>query len=81
MPGGMVNSAGGRPAEVTWRDAFQNPLATKDGRRFYEIPCAKDSLLVGIGGGGAIGGVRFILKGPSEVQSFKMRWLTDLVQA
>lgn len=63
MPGGMVNSAGGRPADVTWRDAFQSPFATKDGRRFYQVPCAKDSLLVGIGGGSAIGGVRFILKG------------------
>jgi cytochrome c oxidase assembly protein subunit 20 len=63
MPGGMVNSAGGRPAEVTWRDAFRNPFATKDGRRFYEIPCAKDSLLVGISAGGAVGGLRFILKG------------------
>jgi cytochrome c oxidase assembly protein subunit 20 len=63
MPGGMVNSAGGRPPEITWRDAFKNPFATKDGRRFYEIPCAKDSLLVGISTGGAVGGVRFILKG------------------
>ena len=66
MPGGMVNSAGGRPAEVTWRDAFRNPFATKDGRRFYQVPCAKDSLLVGIGGGASIGGVRFILKGQLE---------------
>lgn len=63
IPGGMVNSAGGRPPEVTWRDAFGNPFRTKDGHRFYEIPCAKDSLMVGITAGGAVGGVRFILKG------------------
>ena len=63
MPGGMVNSAGGRPPEVTWRDAFRSPFATKDGRRFYEIPCAKDALMVGISTGGAVGGVSFILKG------------------
>jgi len=63
VPGGMVNSAGGRPPEVTWRDALKNPFATKDGRRFYELPCARDSLMVGISAGGTVGGVRFILKG------------------
>ena len=68
MPGGMVNTAGGRPKEVTWRDAFQNPFKTRDGRIFYQVPCARDALLVGILAGAGVGGVRFILKGEHDLR-------------
>lgn len=64
MPGGMVNTAGGRPKEVTWKDAFNFSLLTnKTGPAFYQTGCARDSLLVGIGTGGALGGLHFILRG------------------
>ena|SRR5271170_1714545 len=61
LPGGMVNSAGGRPPEVTWRDAFK--FSEADATRWYRTTCSRDSLLVGIGAGGAVGGLRFILTG------------------
>jgi len=63
IPGGTYNSAGGRPAEVTWRDAFKFSQLRKDGPPWYQTPCARDSLLVGIGAGGAVGGIRFVLRG------------------
>ncbi|KAK5056101.1 hypothetical protein LTR84_012654 [Exophiala bonariae] len=62
LPGGTYNSAGGKPAPVTWRDAFNFSYDAK-GPAWYQVPCARDSLLVGIGGGGAVGGLSFILKG------------------
>lgn len=62
LPGGTYNSAGGRPPEVTWRDAF-NFKHEGQGYAWYQAPCARDALLVGMGAGGAVGGLRFILKG------------------
>jgi len=66
MPGGTYNSAGGKPAEVSWRDAFNFSYQGK-GPAWYQTPCSRDSLLVGIASGGAIGGSRFVLKGLSSV--------------
>jgi len=71
LPGGTYNSAGGKPAPVTWKDAFSFSYNSK-GPAWYQTPCARDSLLVGIGGGGAVGGVSFILKGvwhPGELSA------------
>lgn len=62
LPGGTYNSAGGKPAQVSWKDAFSFSYNSK-GPSWYQTPCARDSLLVGIGSGGAIGGISFILKG------------------
>jgi cytochrome c oxidase assembly protein subunit 20 len=62
IPGGTYNSAGGKPAEVSWRDAFNFSYEGK-GPSWYQTPCARDSLLVGIASGGAVGGLRFVLKG------------------
>lgn len=68
MPGGTYNSAGGRPKEVTWRDAFKFSEFNKEGRpAFYQTGCGRDSLMVGIGAGGAVGGLRFILTGLSSI--------------
>lgn len=61
MPGGTFNSAGGKPKEVTWKDAFDWKLA--DVKKFYRVPCARDALLVGVGGGAAAGGVTAIIGG------------------
>lgn len=67
MPGGTYNTAGGKPREPTWRDAFRFELFKKQPGRpsWYQTSCARDSLLVGIGAGGAVGGVSFILRGVS----------------
>jgi cytochrome c oxidase assembly protein subunit 20 len=62
MLGGTYNSAGGKPPEVSWLDAFK---FSREGKSYswYQAPCARDSLLVGMGAGGAFGGLRFVLKG------------------
>jgi hypothetical protein len=61
MPGGTYNSAGGKPKEITWKAIFDWKLS--DARRFYRVPCARDALLVGVGGGAAVGGVTAIIGG------------------
>jgi len=64
LPGGTFNSAGGKPAEPRWWDALRFDQFNKEGRpSWYQTGCARDSLMVGIGAGGALGGLRFILKG------------------
>jgi cytochrome c oxidase assembly protein subunit 20 len=50
MPGGTYNSAGGKPKEVSWKDAFNFSYEGR-GPSWYQTPCARDSLMVGIGGG------------------------------
>jgi len=62
LPGGKYNSAGGKPLELSWKDAFKFSYESK-GPAWYQTPCARDSLLVGIGAGGAVGGLRFVLRG------------------
>jgi hypothetical protein len=64
IPGGSYNSAGGKPAEVRWWDALSFDVHNSEKRpAFYQTGCARDSMLVGMGAGGAIGGLRFVLKG------------------
>ncbi len=65
MPGGTYNSAGGKPKEVTWKAAFDWKLG--DVKRFYKVPCARDALLVGLGGGAAVGGVTAIVGGEMKI--------------
>lgn len=67
MPGGTYNTAGGKPRETTWRDAF-NAFSFENNKdkpflRFFKTSCARDALLIGICFGGGVGGLRFILRG------------------
>jgi cytochrome c oxidase assembly protein subunit 20 len=62
LPGGTYNSAGGKPKEVTWKDAFSWKF-TDVPKKFYRVPCARDALLVGVGGGAAFGGITAIIGG------------------
>ena len=63
MPGGQYNSAGGKPKEVTWHDAFNYERLNPKMPWFFESSCGRDSLLTGIGASGAVGGLHFILRG------------------
>lgn len=65
MPGSAVNTAGGRPKEVSWRDAFNFGGSISDLMKIHQTPCARDALLVGLGSGGALGGTSFVLTGTS----------------
>jgi cytochrome c oxidase assembly protein subunit 20 len=62
LPGGTYNSAGGKPKEVTLMDTIKS-LPISDFASFYKTPCARDSLLVGIGTGFGVGSIRGILGG------------------
>ena len=62
LPGGTYNSAGGKPKEVTVMDALKS-LSISDFTSFYKAPCARDSLLIGIGSGFGVGSIRGILGG------------------
>ncbi len=75
MPGGTYNSAGGKPREVTWKDAFNWKLG--DVKRFYKVPCARDALLVGVGGGVAVGGVTAIIGGRLQDMQMQERTIND----
>lgn len=64
LPGGTYNTAGGRPKEVSWRDAFNFEVMNNPNRpAWYKTGCARDSLLVGIAAGGGVGGLGFIVRG------------------
>jgi cytochrome c oxidase assembly protein subunit 20 len=78
MPGGMVNTAGGRPKEVSWRDAFNFGEGSflGDLSKIPKTPCARDSLLVGIAAGGGLGGTSFVLTGKTSVGSHTTYSLT-----
>lgn len=44
-------------------------MSLKDATSFYKAPCARDSLLLGIGAGFGVGGVRGILGGKEIIQT------------
>ncbi|KAG5297339.1 DUF3767 superfamily domain-containing protein [Histoplasma ohiense] len=59
---GAYDSAGGKPKDVSFTDAFKG--MSLDGLlSFYKIPCARDSLLVGIGTGFGAGSLKAVLGG------------------
>jgi cytochrome c oxidase assembly protein subunit 20 len=55
-------SSGRDSSDVTVTDAMKS-MSLKDATTFYKKPCARDSLLLGIGAGFGIGGVRGVLGG------------------
>ncbi|RMD43042.1 hypothetical protein DV735_g2092, partial [Chaetothyriales sp. CBS 134920] len=67
-PGGKYNSAGGKPQELSWRDAFDySRLDPKKLPYFWQTGCGRDSILVGIAVGGGAGGLHFIVRGLSSM--------------
>ncbi|MCJ1410121.1 hypothetical protein MMC19_004206 [Ptychographa xylographoides] len=59
LPGGSVNTAGGRAKEATFWDGIKS-IKMQDVKDLHKIPCVRDALLVGIGGGFFIGGGRMV---------------------
>lgn len=60
LPG--AGSKGEKNSDVTVTDAMKS-MSLKDATSFYKAPCARDSLLLGIGAGFGVGGVRGVLGG------------------
>ncbi|MCJ1263379.1 hypothetical protein MMC22_003249 [Lobaria immixta] len=63
LPGGSINTAGGKLRETTIMDALKT-IKLEDFKDVYKKPCARDALLVGIGAGFGTGGLRAIMGVP-----------------
>ena len=72
LPGGTLNTAGGRPRNATLLDAL-NSVRLRDFTEVHKKPCVRDALLPGIGAGFAVGGVRAIMGGMSDTVALPMK--------
>lgn len=64
IPGGTEHTAGGRAVDVTIGDAAKS-IKKEDWSTFHKKPCVKDSFMLGIGSGFAMGSIRAIWRGES----------------
>jgi len=62
MPGGALNTAGGKMQEAGFIDAAKT-IHLSDFNEVHKKPCARDAFMTGIGAGFGVGGVRAILGG------------------
>ena len=62
LPGGSLNSAGGKPKEPSLIEALK-AVRLGEFREVHKKPCVRDALLTGIGTGFGIGGIRAIMGG------------------
>lgn len=68
LPGTVSNNKGKDSKDVTVTDAMKS-LSTKDLTSFYKAPCARDSLMLGIGAAFGVGGIRGVLGGTINYNS------------
>ncbi|KAL3496937.1 hypothetical protein BJX62DRAFT_65535 [Aspergillus germanicus] len=61
-PVNMLPNAGKTAKDASVTEAMKS-MSLKDATSFYKAPCARDSLLLGIGAGFGVGGVRGVLGG------------------
>lgn len=59
---GAYSNAGDKTKELTVSDAIKS-ISFNDLSSFYKVPCARDSLLIGLGTGFGVGGVRGVIGG------------------
>ncbi|PLB37325.1 uncharacterized protein BDW47DRAFT_107300 [Aspergillus candidus] len=62
LPGQSGPTATPPPKDLTVSDAMKS-LSLENASSFYKMPCARDSLMLGIGAGFGVGGVRGVLGG------------------
>lgn len=67
MPGGTENTAGGQTKEIGLGDAIES-IKMEDFTVIHKKPCVRDALMVGIGSGFGVGGVKALVshRGPSR---------------
>lgn len=80
MPGGTENTAGGQTKDIGLGDAIES-IKMEDFTVIHKKPCVRDALMVGIGSGFGVGGVKALVshRGPSrsrEKQGMKEGVLT-----
>lgn len=70
MPGGTENTAGGQTKDIGLGDAIES-IKMEDFTVIHKKPCVRDALMVGIGSGFGVGGVRALVshRGPSRSQN------------
>ncbi len=62
LPGGGLNTAGGRPKEAGLLEVIKS-IRLEELKAVHKKPCVRDALLIGIGAGFGIGGIRAIMGG------------------
>lgn len=67
MPGGTENTAGGQTKEIGLGDAIES-IKMEDFTVIHKKPCVRDALMVGIGSGFGVGGLKALVshRGPSR---------------
>jgi cytochrome c oxidase assembly protein subunit 20 len=73
LPGGTVNSAGGRPQHAGVVDAAKT-IKLSDFTEIHKKPCVRDAFLSGIFGGFMLGGGRAILGGKHPLNQLLIRF-------
>lgn len=70
LPGTVTNNSKSKDSsDSTLSEAFKS-LSAKDLTTFYKMPCARDSLLLGIGAAFGVGGIRGVLGGTMNRMTF-----------
>ena len=72
LPGGNINTAGGQARNANVLDALESVRLT-DFKEVHRKPCVRDALLPGIGVGFALGGIRAIMGGMSDMVALPMK--------
>jgi hypothetical protein len=62
MPGATFDPSRQKPKELTISESLSS-ISMKDFSTFHKKPCARDSLMIGMGAGFGIGGIRGIVGG------------------
>lgn len=72
----LPTASGKKPNDVSVTEAMKS-MSMKDAASFYKAPCARDSLLLGIGAGFGVGGVRGVLGGIyTQLLLSELDWLS-----
>lgn len=72
----LPTASGKKPNDVSVTEAMKS-MSMKDATSFYKAPCARDSLLLGIGAGFGVGGVRGVLGGIyTQLLLYELDWLS-----
>jgi cytochrome c oxidase assembly protein subunit 20 len=68
LAGGTENTAGGQTKDIGLGDAFE-AIKLEEFTEIHKKPCVRDALMVGIGSGFGVGGVRALVGGRGRGRS------------
>ena len=76
LPGGTENTAGGQTKEIGLGDAIES-IKMEDFTVIHKKPCVRDALMVGIGAGFGVGGVRALVSRKGSSRSLTKQVLEE----